>query len=112
MPMVEAQVENQIPLHDLSNTSVSIAPADYSSWHEVRTELMGEAKAGLKARVDLNGQVGAAMSWSAGLLATVVAMLWTPATRPPPAAIPCPRCSGRNPIGATGNSVLLRRGLV
>lgn len=52
MPMVEAQVKNQIPLHDLSNTSVSIAPADYSSWHEVRTELMGEAKAGLKARVE------------------------------------------------------------
>lgn len=50
--MVEAQVKNQIPLHDLSNTSVSIAPADYSSWHEVRTELMGEAKAGLKARVE------------------------------------------------------------
>lgn len=52
MPMVEAQVKNQIPLHDLTNTSVSIAPADFSSWHEVRTELMGEAKAGLKARVE------------------------------------------------------------
>ena len=36
----------------LSHTSVSIAPADYASWHDVRTELMAEAKAGLKARVE------------------------------------------------------------
>jgi len=31
---------------------VSIAPADYSSWHDVRTELMSEAKSGFKARVE------------------------------------------------------------
>ena len=36
----------------LSHTSVSIAPADYSSWHDVRTELMSEAKGGFKARVE------------------------------------------------------------
>ena len=36
----------------LSHTSVSIAPADYSSWHDVRTELMAEAKSGFKARVE------------------------------------------------------------
>ena len=36
----------------LSHTSVSIAPADYSSWHDVRTELMSEAKSGFKARVE------------------------------------------------------------
>jgi len=31
---------------------VSIAPADYASWHDVRTELMAEAKTGFKARVE------------------------------------------------------------
>ena len=39
-------------VRDLSHTSVSIAPADYSSWHDVRTELMAEAKTGFKARVE------------------------------------------------------------
>ena len=36
----------------LSHTSASIAPADYASWHDVRTELMAEAKTGFKARVE------------------------------------------------------------
>ena len=40
------------PVRDLSHTSVSIAPADYASWHDVRTELMAEAKTGFKARVE------------------------------------------------------------
>jgi len=31
---------------------VSIAPADFGSWHDARTELMSEAKSGLKARVE------------------------------------------------------------
>lgn len=31
---------------------MSISPADYSSWHDVRTELMSEAKTGFKARVE------------------------------------------------------------
>merc|ERR1719359_2227190 len=44
LPMVKQQVESQIKVRDLSHTSVSIAPADYSSWHDVRTELMAEAK--------------------------------------------------------------------
>ena len=39
-------------VRDLSHTSVCIAPADYSSWHDVRTELMSEAKSGFKARVE------------------------------------------------------------
>ena len=39
-------------MRDLSHTSVSIAPADYASWHDVRTELMAEAKKGFKARVE------------------------------------------------------------
>ena len=40
LPMVKTQVESQIKVRDLSSTAVSIAPADYSSWHDVRTELM------------------------------------------------------------------------
>jgi len=43
---------SQIKVRDLSHTSVSIAPADYASWHDVRTELMAEAKTGFKARVE------------------------------------------------------------
>jgi hypothetical protein len=39
-------------VRDLSNVAVSIAPADFGSWHDVRTELMSEAKSGLKARVE------------------------------------------------------------
>ena len=35
-PVASAEVR------DLSHTSVSIAPADYASWHDVRTELMAE----------------------------------------------------------------------
>ena len=42
LPMVKQQVESQIKVRDLSHTSVSIAPADYASWHDVRTELMAE----------------------------------------------------------------------
>ena len=49
---VKAQVESQIKVRDLSACAVSISPADFSSWHDVRTELMSEAKAGLKARVE------------------------------------------------------------
>ena len=40
MQQVKTQVESQIKVRDLSATAVSIAPADYSSWHDVRTELM------------------------------------------------------------------------
>lgn len=49
---VKTQVESQIKVRDLSTCSVSIAPADYSSWSEARAELMGEAKASLKNRVE------------------------------------------------------------
>ena len=45
-------------MRDLSNTSVSISPADFSSWHDVRAELMSEAKRGFKARVET--ELGAA----------------------------------------------------
>lgn len=52
LPMVKAQVESQIKVRDLSHTAVNISPADFSSWHDVRTELMAEAKKGFKARVE------------------------------------------------------------
>ena len=51
-PDIRLQPFPQIKVRDLSHTSVSIAPADYSSWHDVRTELMAEAKTGFKARVE------------------------------------------------------------
>ena len=36
--------QSQIKVRDFSNTAVTISPADYSSWHDARTELMAEAK--------------------------------------------------------------------
>ena len=42
----------QIKVRDFSSLNVSIAPADYTSWTAVRTELMSEKKAGLKARLE------------------------------------------------------------
>lgn len=52
MPMVKAQVESQIKVRDMSNVSVSLEPAEFSSWQEARTSLMAEAKAGLKAKLE------------------------------------------------------------
>ena len=51
--------QSQIKVRDLSHTAVTISPADYSSWHDARTELMAEAKAGLKARVETELAVAA-----------------------------------------------------
>lgn len=50
--MVERQVSTQVKVRDFGNTAVTISPADYTSWHDARTELMAEAKSGLKARVE------------------------------------------------------------
>ena len=36
----------------MSRTSVTIAPAEYASWHEARADLMQEAKTGLKAQLE------------------------------------------------------------
>ena len=52
MPMVKQQVESQIKVRDFSKLQVSLAPADYESWHVARTETMAEAKAGLKAKLE------------------------------------------------------------
>jgi hypothetical protein len=50
--MVKAQVSSQIKVRDLSSVSVSLEPAEYSSWHEARTALVAEAKSGMKARLE------------------------------------------------------------
>jgi len=50
--MVRQQVESQIKVRDFSSAKVSIAPAEYTSWSNARTELMAEAKASLKARLE------------------------------------------------------------
>jgi len=52
MPMVKNQVSSQIKVRDLSATSVTIAPSEHSGWSEARAELMAEAKAGLKSRLE------------------------------------------------------------
>ena len=52
MPMVKQQVESQIKVRDFSKLAVTLAPADYESWHVARTETMAEAKAGLKAKLE------------------------------------------------------------
>ena len=62
LPMVKQQVETQIKVRDMSRTQVSIAPAEFASWSDARAELMSEAKAGLKSR--LEAELGAAGSES------------------------------------------------
>ena len=44
----------------MSRTQVAIAPAEFASWSDARAELMSEAKAGLKSR--LEAELGAATS--------------------------------------------------
>ena len=52
MPMVKAQVESQIKVRDFTNSSLVIAPAEFGSWNEARTEMMGERKAQLRAQLE------------------------------------------------------------
>merc|ERR1711959_499630 len=44
LPLVKAQVQSQIKVRDFSKATVSLCPAEYSSWSECRTEMMLEAK--------------------------------------------------------------------
>jgi hypothetical protein len=52
LPMVQQQVSAQIKVRDLSAAKLSIAPADATSWSEVRTELLSEAKSKLRAELE------------------------------------------------------------
>ena len=51
LPLVKTQVESQIKVRDLSRASVTLAPAEYTSWQEARSELMIEGKRPLKAQL-------------------------------------------------------------
>ncbi len=51
LPLVKTQVESQIKVRDLSRASVTLAPAEYTSWSEARSELMVEGKRPLKAQL-------------------------------------------------------------
>ena len=69
MPMVKQQVESQIKVRDFSKLAVTLAPADYESWHVARTETMAEAKAGLKAKLEAELSAAADESELQGLRA-------------------------------------------
>ena len=45
-----AEVESQIKVRDLSRASVTLAPAEYTSWSEARSELMVEGKRCARSR--------------------------------------------------------------
>ena len=45
------QVESQIKVRDFSKCQVTMAPAEFSSWSDARSELMMEAKKPLKAQL-------------------------------------------------------------
>ena len=47
-------MDNQIKVRDFSRTSVSLAPAEHSSWDAVRAQLVGERLAGDRARLEAN----------------------------------------------------------
>jgi hypothetical protein len=51
MPLVKTQVDSQIKVRDMSNTSVSVHPSEYSSWSEARNEIQVEAKRPMKAQL-------------------------------------------------------------
>ena len=44
---------SQIKVRDLSGLAVTLSPADFQSWKEVRDELMSELKAGIKAECEV-----------------------------------------------------------
>lgn len=51
LPLVKTQVESQIKVRDFSKAQVTMAPAEFSSWADARSELMVEAKRPLKAQL-------------------------------------------------------------
>ena len=46
LPMVQAQVSSQIRVRDFENASVSIAPAEFSSWAAARESIVSERMEG------------------------------------------------------------------
>ena len=93
-PTQPTQPFPQIKVRDLSHTSVSIAPADYSSWHDVRTQLMAEAKTGFKARVEAELAAGELQPLDAALNLTTNPIPYPTSQRREPR-----RAQGRVPAG-------------
>lgn len=60
-------MESQIKVRDLSGAKLSIEPADATSWSEVRTELIAEAKNALRAELELELSAAADESAVEGL---------------------------------------------
>jgi len=58
LPLVKTQVESQIKVRDFSKASVTLAPAEYSSWADARSAMMVELKRPLKAQ--LQAEIAAA----------------------------------------------------
>jgi hypothetical protein len=52
LPVVQQQVASQIKVRDFSNAKLTISPADSTSWADVRTELIAEKKAALRAELE------------------------------------------------------------
>jgi len=52
LPVVQQQVASQIKVRDFSNAKLTISPADSTSWSDVRTELIAEKKAALRAELE------------------------------------------------------------
>ena len=65
LPLVKTQVESQIKVRDLSRAQVTIAPSEYASWSEARSDLHVEAKRPLKA--SLTAEVAAAKARDSAL---------------------------------------------
>tara|TARA_B110000444_G_scaffold242499_1_gene259873 strand:- start:177 stop:512 length:336 start_codon:yes stop_codon:yes gene_type:complete len=51
--MVKTQVESQIKVRDFTGARLSIEPADHSSWSDVRTALIAEAKSALRSELEV-----------------------------------------------------------
>ena len=51
LPLVKSQVESQIKVRDFSKATVSLQPAEYSSWADARSDMMIELKRPLKAQL-------------------------------------------------------------
>ena len=52
LPLVQSQVSSQIKVRDFSGAKVSIQPSEVASWSDVRTELIAERKAALRAELE------------------------------------------------------------
>ena len=52
LPLVKSQVAAQIKVRDMTNAKVTISPSEATSWSDVRTSLLAEKKALLRANLE------------------------------------------------------------